>query len=873
MVVLHLKECAGGRFAFTAERSGQDAKSAVSLDEIVRSVVWFPDEVEDVAHGYVPSMRNLLMFLSDVRGRKFRRGVFLGDDVIALARDFHEAAREVSEGRAAPDVEPMPSGGYRAVWRPVGRANASLTDALMRTLGRSTLETLPEKALTLHDAWLVALRSETGEIRWDDADEIEAFRAGLARWLSPLALSPEEKAKLKFTLNSPEGAAGEWRLLCDPPETRAGLMALGQAALVFPPLRGMRGGMVRLQQEDLEAFTRAGAENLAAAGFAVDVPEGLLGEHVTAQAEVEASDAAPGAGASAASATARLRIRIDGVEVDEAKIEFLLAQKSPFVFFNDHWIEIDRFALQDALKAIRSTKGRRLSMREAVSFSLGMQRVGRLKVEEIRAHGWLRGLLNELRGEERFSELPAPKGLVAQLRDYQLRGVSWIAFLARLGFGPLLADDMGLGKTVQTIAWILHHKATRCAGRRARVLVVAPVSVTANWMREIARFAPSLSAYLHQGADRDTDVAFQRRVREADVTVAGYSLLVRDFRAFSAADFEALILDEAQMIKNPDTRAAKAARGLGAPVRIALTGTPLENSAADLWSLQEFLNPGLLGERRDFVERFVRPIREDSRSSASVRLKHVLEPFILRRLKTDPGVAAELGEKREIREYCPLTPEQRRFYEDALSDYMGDRRADVGARERRGRALALLTELKLVCDGEGKFVRLVDLLEEIFASGESALVFTQYAKVGREIRARLEEEFGRKFPFLHGGLSPAAREREIEAFNSADEPSAFILSLKAGGFGLNLTRATHVIHFDRWWNPAVENQATDRAHRIGQTGTVFVHLFIAPGTLEDRIDELLESKRRMAGDVVGSGEAFLMKMSEEEFAQTVALDP
>lgn len=863
MVTLHLLKCADGRLAFTGAPAS-----------VVGGVVWFPDELTKTPHGIVPSIRNLLMFLSDVHERRFKRGIFLGDDILALAEEFRNASRLVADGRVVPDVEPCPNGGHRAVWRPVGRADAFLVDAIMRTAGRSTLENLPGKPPTLHDAWLAALRSPDGEIKWPAADEIETFRRSLSEWLSPLMLSSEDRARLKLSLAPPKSAHGEWKLLCDPPNTRAGLMALGQAAIVFPTLRAMRGGETILSQENLEAFVRSGADALSSAGFVVDTPDGLVGEHVTAQAEIVETDASsPGTSTSPhpGGVTARLKIRIDGVEVGADEIEFLLAQHTPFVFFNNHWIEIDRFVLQDALKALRASQGRKLSMHEAVSFSLGMRRVGRLKVEEVKAHGWLRGLLNELRGEERFAELPPPDGLSAELRDYQRRGVSWIAFLARLGFGPLLADDMGLGKTVQTIAWMLHFKKTQGEGRKAHILVIAPVSVTTNWVREIARFAPSLSTYLHQGAEREAGLTFKRRANEADVTVAGYSLLVRDYRDISAAGFSALVLDEAQMIKNPDTRVAKAARGLGAQVRIALTGTPLENSAADLWSLEEFLNPGLLGERRDFIDNFVRPIREDSRSGASQRLRHILEPFILRRLKTDPGVAAELGEKREVREYCPLTPEQRRLYEDALASYMGDRRANLGIRERRGRALALLTELKLVCDGDGKFARLTDLLEEIFDAGESALIFTQFAKVGREIRARLEEEFGRTFPFLHGGLTPAEREREIEAFNSSKEPCAFILSLKAGGFGLNLTRATHVIHFDRWWNPAVENQATDRAHRIGQTGTVFVHLFISPGTLEDHIDEMLESKRRMAGDVVGSGEAFLMKMSDEEFAKTVEL--
>jgi hypothetical protein len=844
---------------------------ADAVMEAVRSVVWFPEEVEAVKRGVVPSLRNLLMFLSDVRGRKFKRGVFLGDDVLAIVEEFRQAAKGIAEGRVVPDAQ-LCEGGFRAVWRSVGGVDGFFTDAIMRTAGLSPLERLPGKIETIHDAWLAALRGGDGFVRWS-AEESADFVRNVGEWLSPLALPPEERARLKFVLLPPEGEAGAWRIRCDPPLTRAGLTALGQAGLLFPPLLAMSGCETELSQEALEAFVRSGAANLSAAGFAVELPEGMAGEHVSAEAEifspeVGASDERRPAGA----IEAKLKVLVDGVPVDEQTIELILEQHTPFVFFNGHWIEVDRFVLQEALKAMRAAKGRRLTMREAVAFSLGTQRAGRLKVEEVKAHGWLRGLLNELRGEERFRELPPPEGLAGDLRDYQRRGVAWMAFLAKWGFGPLLADDMGLGKTIQTIAWMLHFRSSRGKGRRARVLVVAPVSVIANWRREIGRFAPGLSVHLHQGADRATGSVFMRRARAADVTLTGYPLLVRDFRDLSEVGFDALVLDEAQTIKNPETRAAKAARALGAEVRIALTGTPLENSAGDLWSLEEFLNPGLLGSRRDFAERFERPIREDARSGAAGRLKRILEPFLLRRLKTDPGVAAELGEKREVREYCPLSQDQRRRYEEALEAYRRDVSGGGAERAGRGRALALITELKLVCDGEGKFARLVDLLEDVFAAGESALVFTQYAKVGREIRERLEDEFGRRFPFLHGSLSPEEREGEIAAFGADPEPNAFILSLRAGGFGLNLTRATHVIHFDRWWNPAVESQATDRAHRIGQTKTVFVHLFITPGTLEDHIDELLEGKRLLAGEVVGSGESFLMKMSDDEFEKVVSLD-
>ncbi|MGN0847803.1 MAG: DEAD/DEAH box helicase, partial [Kiritimatiellia bacterium] len=722
---------------------------------------------------------------------------------------------------------------------------------------------------TVHDAWLAALRTDSARVAWPSVDEVRELMRTLVAWRAPLVVSPEERAALRFTLVPPKTEEAPWRLrLRAIPTTRLGLISLGQAAAVFPPLRALRGRVAELSRADVESFLRTGARELASSGFDVVMPAGVTGEHVTAEAELTPTSArAPMDGTAVArSITTKLTIRVDGEKVTEREIQFLLDQGSTLVFFRNRWIEVDRYTLREALRALQSVKGRKLEVAQAVSFALGTGRVGRLRVEHVKAHGWLRGLLNELRGEEQFRILPQPKGLKGTLRDYQLRGVSWLVFLTKWGFGPCLADDMGLGKTIQTIAFILH-----LVSRRPRdpVLVVAPVSVTTNWVREFKRFAPGLKVLLHQGSARATGGTFLVACRRADVVVTGYSLLVKDYRDFSSAAFSALVLDEAQTIKNADTRAARAARALEIPMKVALTGTPFENSANDLWSLEEFLNPGLLGERRDFEETFTRSIRADAHGGAAAKLRRLLEPFMLRRLKTDPGVAAELGAKREVREYCTLAPEQRRAYEDALAAF----RADAAAEEpSHGRILALLTELKLICDGEGKIARLDELLEEMFANGESCLVFTQYAKVGRLLRAHLQEQFGRLFPFLHGGLSPAQREGEIAAFNADPEPNAFILSLKAGGFGLNLTRATHVIHFDRWWNPAVENQATDRAYRIGQTKTVFVHLFICAGTLEDHVDELLESKRYLANEVVAGGESFLEQMNARALEKVVALE-
>ena len=626
---------------------------------------------------------------------------------------------------------------------------------------------------------------------------------------------------------------------------------------------------MELDRMEAEDFLRTGAPALRSAGYGVELPEEFQADVETEAVMLSAKDEPA---AAAKSVKASITVRIAGEKASRADIAFLLDQGSSVVFFRGRWIEVDRAILKNALKVL-DADGKRMTGREAVSFALRLGRARGLPSSRVKGTGWFGRILAELGSGGKFRILREPKGFNGTLRAYQKRGYSWIKHLADRGFGAMLADDMGLGKTVQTIAWLLKRRETPGCGR---ALVVAPVSVTMNWVREFERFAPDLRILLHQGAGRLEGGSFLRAIGECDVAVTGYRLFVKDFRQLAEAGFDALVLDEAQTIKNPETRVAGAARAFPCADRVALTGTPFENRVTDLWSIEEFLNAGMLGPKSEFVRDFGNSAPDGGAAPALDELRKMLSPFLLRRLKSDPGIAAELGAKREIREYCVLSPRQRAAYEVALARYANSARDAGGG---KGRALALLTELKLVCDGldsggtlaGGKVDRLMELLDSIFDAGESALVFTQYVKVGRIVRRMIERRFGVETPFLHGGLQPSEREAQIAAFNAYGKPTAFVLSLKAGGFGLNLTKATHVIHFDRWWNPAVESQATDRAHRIGQTRTVFVHLFIAHGTLEDRIDRLLEEKRAIAGELVASGESFLLKMGESEFARTVGL--
>ena len=757
-------------------------------------------------------------------------------------------------------------------------------DAQMRSRNRSVLETA-DRIENVDDAFLAALRTDDGEVRWPSQEDLRDLGRRLAAWrLVPSGAG--HAARVKFRLVPPPAkrnasANGEtrpsaWTLrLVAAPKSVEDFQALGAACQVCPALRGMRDDCLVMEQDEVEAFVRVGAPALRAAGYGVEIAGGRVAE-IAAEATIspEAPATASRSSVSVESRTLRAKVvvRVAGEKVSRNELAFLLEQGGSMVFFRGRWIEVDRGILRSALKVLDAAAAK-MTGREAVAFAYRLQRARGLASVRVKGTGWFGKVLNDLRAGERFRPLAEPKGFKGKLRAYQKRGYAWMKHLTDRGFGALLADDMGLGKTIQAIAWLLKRHATHGGGR---ALVVAPVSVTMNWMRELERFAPALRTLLHQGRDRLAGESFMRAAAACDVVVTGYPLFVKDFSGLSGMDFDALILDEAQMIKNPDTRLARAARAFPCADRIALTGTPFENCAMDLWSIEEFLNPGLLGSRSSFERDFVRPLREGDAAGTLAELKKTLAPFLLRRLKSDPGIAEELGPKREIREYCLLSPRQRAAYEVALARYAA---LPARASGEKGGALALLTELKLVCDGllpggalqGGKVDRLLELLGEIFAAGESALVFTQYVKVGERLRALIEEKFRRRAPFLHGGLSPLAREAQIAAFNGASAPTAFVLSLKAGGFGLNLTKATHVIHFDRWWNPATENQATDRAHRIGQARTVFVHLLISCGTLEDRIDALLKSKRDLADELVASGESFLLRLSQEDFRRTVAL--
>lgn len=750
-----------------------------------------------------------------------------------LSPKQREALTLIAEGNIYPDFA-KEEDGWHARWRAINVDNFWV-DEYVREAAMTPLSEDAEKDRydTLHDAWMMALRSKTGLVKWNEA-ECERFAADLKEWHGGAEDVEEVRRALAFTFNPPV-------LTVPIPKTRSALKALGETTHIFPPIAGMKrnGDKLEVKFTDGEAqgFIRKGALDLKKAGYTIEGSD--LAVAITAEAELMP-------GEKKGSVVAKVVVKVAGEEVTAQEVRFLLEQGSTLVFFRDRWIEVDRNILRQALRVLERGEKPILT---PLAFALGIGHIGGLEISKVKAHGWLKGLINELKAAKRLAEELKKaefkaEGFEGKLRDYQERGVKWIRFLTDHGFGALLADDMGLGKTIQTIAWLLSRKthSPNPIPQPNATLIVAPLTLLSNWKREFQKFAPSLKVYVHHGENRHLGIFFRKFCREADVVLTSYNLLVKDYTPISRFEWDTLVLDEAQAIKNSSTRVAQAVKALTPKYRLALTGTPIENSLSDIWSIEDFLNPGFLGHEKDFKNINLK------------KLRSALEPFVLRRLKSEKSIAAELGEKREIKEYCPLSADERREYETALEEFrVSDR--------KRGDVFVLINTLKLICDGEGKRARLFDLLESIFAAGESALIFTQYAKVGAALKEELEKKFSRRFPFLHGGLGIKSREKQIADFNR-EGPSAFILSLKAGGFGLNLTKATHVIHFDRWWNPAVENQATDRAYRIGQDKDVFVHAFITTGTIEEHVDELLEKKSLLAGGVI----------SEAEWLEAVKLD-
>ena len=592
----------------------------------------------------------------------------------------------------------------------------------------------------------------------------------------------------------------------------------------------------------------------------------------------------------------QLEVTLNGESLSKAEIKRLLAQSDGLAFIRGKWVEVDRERLTRTLAKFEAVERRAAS--DGLSFGEAMRMLAGAGIAEDGAADqadldwsqtiagpWLAETLAGLRGPEGLARVDPGRSLQGTLRPYQQAGLRWLYLLIRLRLGACLADDMGLGKTIQVLSLLLALK-NDGSNQGKPSLLVAPASLLANWAAEIARFAPSLKAVVaHPSAAPNEKRSTDRPVGlgEVDLVITSYGYLARA-PWLTAEPWRVVILDEAQAIKNPAAKQTRLVKRLTAEVRIALTGTPIENRLGDLWSIFDFINPGLLGSARQFST-FVKTLAERPHNPYGP-LRELVRPYILRRLKTDKSIIADLPDKTEVNVFCPLSRKQAALYQEAVEELKGQL-GDVDGMQRRGIVLAFLTRFKQICnhpsqwlgDGawseedSGKLARLRDITEVVAAKQEKALIFTQFRETTAPLAAFLGSVFGRPGVVLTGETEVRKRKDLVRQFQEDERVPFFVLSVKAGGSGLNLTAASHVIHFDRWWNPAVENQATDRAFRIGQNKNVLVHKFICRGTVEDKIDQMIESKKQLAGDFLSGGaDMLLTEMKDAELLDLVALD-
>ncbi|WP_442603055.1 DEAD/DEAH box helicase [Paenibacillus sp. KN14-4R] len=597
------------------------------------------------------------------------------------------------------------------------------------------------------------------------------------------------------------------------------------------------------------------------------------------------------------------KLAIGDLELSEEEFRELVLRKRRFIQIRGRWVHLDPASIEQIREILKQVeKQRGLSFQDVLELHLledevpqeaydpdtAVEEQQRVQMEvELNDH--LKEMIAKLHDHTQMPLYDTPSDFQGSLRKYQQEGFSWLLFLRQIGLGGCLADDMGLGKTIQWISYLLTIKQTEDIN--APALLICPTSVLGNWQMELERFAPSLQVHMHYGAGRAKGAAFIESIRGADLVITSYTLAQMDEPEICSVTWSSLCLDEAQMIKNAYTKQSAAIRQIPADHRIALTGTPIENRLTELWSIFDFVNPGYLSSLHDFRKRYVNPIEKEQDQGLIDQVQKLIRPFLLRRLKKDPKIQLALPEKNEMKTYVSLNAEQGSLYENLIQNML-EKVDELTPMERRGLILATLTKLKQVCDHpsllvqedvpisedlrSNKLARLVEMIQELRAEGEKCLIFTQFVQMGHLMQAVLERELGEKPQFLHGGVPKAKRDAMVAHFQKedvADEESCsvFILSLKAGGTGLNLTAANHVFHIDRWWNPAVENQATDRAFRIGQRRDVQVHKFITLGTLEERIDEMIESKQGLSEQIVGSGEGWVTELSTSELRELFAL--
>ncbi len=802
------------------------------------------------------------------------------------------------------------------------------------------VSTLPQKGSSIQ-RWLAALADKSGSLAIEQR-EVELLEHALGNWTLPvqdyLVSSPsatklgENLFRVCFVLEPPtEGEINwgylDWKLIfylqaVDDPEflvpgkeiwqhpvaqlvvgerviehpQETLLKGLGLASRLYSPIEGslQEPQPVRCLISPIQVyeFIRASAWQLENNGLGVILPPGLasgtgekrLGIKIEAQVKEKQGERL----GLQSLLQYKLKLAMGEETITKADFDKMLAQKSPIVQINGEWIALQPADVRAAQGIFTKSDLETLSVEDALRLSTGEpKKIANLPVVSFATSGVLEELIKNLNNNQAIRLIETPSSFTGKLRPYQIRGVSWLAFLEKWGLGACLADSMGMGKTPQLIAFLLSLQEQQLLNKPS--LIVCPTSVLGNWEREVKKFAPTLSTLIHHGEKRGKGKAFGKKVQGKDLVITSYALVYRDEKTLAGVEWQGIILDEAQNIKNPQAKQSLAVRKLQAGFRIALTGTPVENRLLELWSILDFLNQGFLGTRQFFQRRFAVPIEKYDDKKSLQTLRSLVQPFILRRLKTDKDIIQDLPNKQEMNVFCTLSVEQGELYQQLVDKSLEKIEAAEGI-QRRGLILTLLLRLKQLCNHpalikskvaatqdmssrSGKLLRLEEMLEVLVAEGDRALIFTQFAEWGKLLKPHLEEKLGMETIFLYGATRRQQREEMIDRFqNDPQGPPIFILSLKAGGTGLNLTRANHVFHVDRWWNPAVENQATDRAFRIGQKRNVQVHKFICKGTLEERINDIIESKKQLAEQTVDAGEDWLTELDSDQLRNLLLLD-
>ncbi|WP_282779845.1 MULTISPECIES: DEAD/DEAH box helicase [unclassified Nocardia] len=835
------------------------------------------------------------------RAEALRNAGSAADDPEALTAALRDSLA-AEEGYLGPDD------------RPVHATRVGPHPLLAALVGDGPLEVGSYRLASVLEDWRTSLTADEPELvlRLLEPPDAEAEAADVL-WRLEVCLHTEGEAPQPVLLPG------------DPQAVRVAGEKLAAAKQAYPRLRDLPGDPhsmdLLLPTEVVMDLVAHGAQALQSAGVRLLLPRAWKITTPSLRLRVQSPAATETAVGLQGLVSYRWELALGDTVLTPAEMARVIAAKSDLVQLRGQWVQADHRVLAAAAEYVSGRADDTPTTVGGLFAELAANPVTRVPLASVTATGWAAELFD---ADHPTEPIDPPAGLKAELRPYQQRGLTWLATMSRLGCGAVLADDMGLGKTIQVLALLLHERETSSARPKpvhrvapraepglaagdpapvttatspalgagpAPTLLVCPMSVVGNWQREAERFAPGLRVLVHHGAGRRSGPEFDAAVADSDLVVTTYALLARDVEELKRQGWQRVVLDEAQHIKNAATRQARAARAIPARHRLALTGTPVENRLEELRSILDFANPKLLGKPSDFHARFAVPIERERDENAVARLRAITSPFVLRRVKTDPAVISDLPEKIEMTVRANLTVEQAALYQAVLDDMTQKLKAaktkeDMG---RKGAVLAALTRLKQVCnhpahflgDGSGvlrrgrhrsgKLALVEDVLEAVLADGERALLFTQFREFGELVAPFLTERFGVEVPFLHGGVPKQRRDAMVTRFQESGGPPLMLLSLKAGGTGLNLTAANHVVHLDRWWNPAVENQATDRAFRIGQRRDVQVRKLVCVDTIEERIDDMLSGKRQLADLTVGVGENWITELSDDELRDLFAL--